>query len=972
MKMNLFSIGRRSTRASVAAALGLLAALGSAHCGSASDPNGTDPKFAPETYDEKEPLTNAIVGSPQGVIQIAADGTVTALPGPTGKSGGGSSGTVSGGSSGSTSSASASSASGGGPSDAGIVFPEDSAVAEDGGSGGGFGFWTFDDCSPKSHFLLDSSGEGATAQHALRADCVPGITGLGIQFRSAADVVQVPDEPQFTVSSRVAVAAWVFPDTVSGDQPIVLKRLNNQTSFSLAVHDGNIQFSVVLTTGTTVVSSAPLPAKTWSHVAGMFDGTFVRLFFDGQQFGQVYGAGTLRDEFTPIRIGATTQQQYFHGIIDQVFVSTEDITPDTLTALACIQNPSTLAVSPATSGPVPFDTTVQYSVAVTDNDVGFCASQNLYNFFFSSFDPTISESFNSSTFQSASPGQTVTFEVGLTSSDLASIGNHEITFVVEDFGNNFENLFGQLTYDVAKPTGCFVDVGEELFIMDTSVVDDPVRTLGQNSGEGLTGDGGIDSGIGITTGIGVGIGTSPIGSTGVASAVATETDLGVETDVVVAISPGIPPRSTGSSGAAGGTTSSGGSSAASSAPPPAPVDGGDDGGAPASSTGVWTFGHLMRDVAPTEADAPAMVEQLFDTWLTPQVVNTFTVAARPAIQSVLLDIWPRTADGGLDLDQAPLTLQAIVNRIDLRKLSAGSAGEGRFVFAVNGFDGFPQQFTVILEYNLPATTQQDVLNWANLWHSLSSLPFPSETYNSALEAITRNFAGRNALPGAVNGSALLTLRTNEIALSGIQWELREFVLSPATGFLQEAPVDETPDLSFNGTSTFADFVNQNSAAIIAEVPGATGTVPLDFEGGPFLGGSVFNNLVVWSAPAIVDDDARFHASLNTCNGCHGPETNTGFLMVNPRSPGTEATLSQFMTGTVVIDEITGEQRSLNDLDRRRLDLTSLVCPSDGGVSPSDAGLPPPPDAASPPDAGFAPSADAGDPPGAPAPVGLIR
>jgi hypothetical protein len=558
--------------------------------------------------------------------------------------------------------------------------------------------------------------------------------------------------------------------------------------------------------------------------------------------------------------------------------------------------------------------------------------------------------------------------VGLTSSDLASIGDHEITFFVDDFGNTFESLFGQLTYDVAKPTGCFVDVGQELFIMDTSVVDDPVRTLGQNSGGGFSADGG---GISTGTGIGIGIGTSPIGSTGVASGVDTGTDLGVETGGGVGIGPGIPP-SIGSSGAAGGTTSSSGSSAGSSALPPAPVDGGDDGGAPASSTGVWTFGHLMRDVAPTEADAPAMVEQLFDTWLTPQVVNSFTVAARPAIQSVLLDIWPRTADGGLDLDQAPLTLQAIVNRIDLRKLSAGSAGEGRFVFAVNGGGGFPQQFTVILEYNLPATTQQDVLNWANLWHSLSSLPFPSETYNSALEAITRSCAARNALPGAVNGSALLTLRTNEIALSGIQWELREFVLSPTTGFLQEAPVDETPDLGFNGTSTFADFVNQNSAAIIAEVPGATGTVPLNFEGGPFLGGSVFNNLVVWSAPGIVDDDARFHASLNTCNGCHGPETNTEFLMVTPRSPGTEATLSPFMTGTVAFDEITGEQRSLNDLDRRRLDLTSLVCPSDDAGSPSDAGLPPPPDAAPPPDAGLAPPFDASDPSVAPTLVELVR
>lgn len=386
-------------------------------------------------------------------------------------------------------------------------------------------------------------------------------------------------------------------------------------------------------------------------------------------------------------------------------------------------------------------------------------------------------------------------------------------------------------------------------------------------------------------------------------------------------------------------------------PPPADASSGaapiPSAAAPTASTGVWTFGHLMRELAPTPDDAPALTEQLFQTWLADQTVNGFVVPARPAMQQVLLDIWPRTSTGALDLDQSPLRLQAIVNRLDLRNLAAGSAGEGRLVFAVNGA-GFPQQFTVILEYNLPALTAQDVTDWANLWHSLAAQPFPSEAYNAVLETITRRFAARGAQPAGVNGSALLSLRTNEIALSS-RWQFREFVLSPATGHLQETTIKETPDLGFNGTQTFADFVNANAASIVAEVPGANdGTVPLQFEGAPFLAGAVFNDLVEWSAPGIADDTARFHASLNTCNGCHGPETNTQFLQITPRFPGGEATLSPFLTGTVVTDPA-GQQRTLNDLARRRADLTGLVCASDGGAPP-----PPPP----PGDGGVAPAADA--------------
>src|SRR5215471_9967116 len=319
-----------------------------------------DSRFAAQSYDEyAEPLTNVVIGTPDGVIvaeAVAPDGGII-----------GASSAV----------------------DGGVAVA--AAAGDDGGPPGGTSSWNFDDCDPNSHFLVDSSGSGANAQRALGDNCVNGISNLGVLIRSAKDVVQVPDEPQFTVGSRVAVAAWVHPNTVTGHQPIVIKRLNNQTSFSLGVHNGNIEMSVVLTTGQTFISRAPIAAGTWTHVAGMYDGTFIFLFINGQQFGQVFAGGTIRNVFAPIRIGATTQSQFFDGIIDEVFLSTEAISKDTLIALSCIQRPSTLAVTPATSGPVSFDTTAHYDIAVGDNDVGLCQAKS-YGAFLEFFDPTISTS----------------------------------------------------------------------------------------------------------------------------------------------------------------------------------------------------------------------------------------------------------------------------------------------------------------------------------------------------------------------------------------------------------------------------------------------------------------------------------------------------------------------------------------------------------------------------------------------------
>ncbi len=337
-------------------------------------------------------------------------------------------------------------------------------------------------------------------------------------------------------------------------------------------------------------------------------------------------------------------------------------------------------------------------------------------------------------------------------------------------------------------------------------------------------------------------------------------------------------------------------------------------------TGAWTFATLMQNLAPTPDQAPALVQQLVSTWLTDQQVGGFTVAARPQIQSSSSTRGRSSPTARSISTKAPLRLNAIVNRMDVRNLDQGKAGEGRFVFGVLDGNGNPLQFTLIVEYALPATTDADVQSWANAWHALSSNPFPSEQYNAALQALTTKFAGRNANPSGINGSALAQLRTNEIALS-FQWELREFHLSPTTGLLQEAGVALTPDLSLDFNQPVADFVNQNQAAILTQIF----DVPPTFEGQPFQGGSSINPIAFWTGPGIVDNDARELFSLNTCNGCHGAETGTAFLHIAPRFPGQEAQLSGFLTGITVSDPVSGVPRTFSDLAARQKDLSSLVC-----------------------------------------------
>jgi hypothetical protein len=67
-------------------------------------------------------------------------------------------------------------------------------------------------------------------------------------------------------------------------------------------------------------------------------------------------------------------------------------------------------------------------------------------------------------------------------------------------------------------------------------------------------------------------------------------------------------------------------------------------------------------------------------------------------------------------------------------------------------------------------------------------------------------------------------------------------------------------------------------------------------------------------------------SLQTCNGCHARETNTGFTHVNPAAFGAStAGLSGFLTGISVPDPSDpSPTRNFNDLQRRAADLDALL------------------------------------------------
>lgn len=406
-------------------------------------------------------------------------------------------------------------------------------------------------------------------------------------------------------------------------------------------------------------------------------------------------------------------------------------------------------------------------------------------------------------------------------------------------------------------------------------------------------------------------------------------------------------------------------------------------GAPA---GVWTFNHLMTQMANQAAsgiDPALFVEQWLKTWTSAQTVNSFNVPTRAQMQKII-DQWPRTTNNRLDLNRSPLRLLAIMPRVDLRRTTGGGgysggssgnfidAGELRFIFGfvlppgwdATGFNGVVSidgascraiPFTVIFEYEVPACGCEDVKEWASGWVKLRSLDPLTEAYRKHLTTLTQKVVRANADPNKPNGSALRTLRTNEVALVA-PWELREFQLTQTRfSMINETTADDTPHDSFFNTNVLRNWLTnviQPALTLANKFEDPVAPVKLFFSNVNFLGANprvphpptilptVAPFTFFWTAPNLTglsansgmnsQNWARHRISRAACSGCHRRETNTQFVHVdnaNAGQPFPPVPISGFLSGVNnVADpaEAAGlPARHFDDLLRREIDIKQV-------------------------------------------------
>lgn len=374
----------------------------------------------------------------------------------------------------------------------------------------------------------------------------------------------------------------------------------------------------------------------------------------------------------------------------------------------------------------------------------------------------------------------------------------------------------------------------------------------------------------------------------------------------------------------------------------------------------WNFIHLMRQAAGGDSISDKELSKFILTWLNSflddSLVNGRRLEKRTGIWDKVIKPWQAASAGcgttavdlgcTLNFNNVPLRLRGIVNRLDLRGnekniYGGGLAGEGRFVFGFVDGAGMELEASVILEYELPASSREDLKRWALDWHALGAAGLSLSDYRRQLQKITDRFTSSGVLRNPFsrnNGTALRRVRSNELAFAPppppaalAKQEFREFALcndldpacaAPSSGqLLRRVLTAQTPDSSYqnDAPAELDAWVAAQSEQIRAE----SHSVPVKFLAGAAAivpGSSSF----VWNP--IRDSDVRRLFALSTCTGCHFRETlmgissaQTGFH-IHP----VNAERSPFLSGEINVSLPLSVRVKYDEVLRRRCELSYLV------------------------------------------------
>lgn len=165
---------------------------------------------------------------------------------------------------------------------------------------------------------------------------VRGVHDSGLRFDGEQDILYLQDTEAFRMSRAVTVAAWIQHHATGTFASIVDHRQDGADGYDLYINEAGRLFMRV--NAATLTSTTPVADGSWHHVAGVYDGTNLQLYIDGELDAETHAGSLTVDPAADIVIGQHylyRQGRYaFQGVMDEVYVSNRSFTATEIAELA--------------------------------------------------------------------------------------------------------------------------------------------------------------------------------------------------------------------------------------------------------------------------------------------------------------------------------------------------------------------------------------------------------------------------------------------------------------------------------------------------------------------------------------------------------------------------------------------------------------------------------------------------------------
>lgn len=157
---------------------------------------------------------------------------------------------------------------------------------------------------------------------ALLLVCLPAVEAVGggaLRFGGQQQVLISPI-PGPGRTDRITIEAWINYKWQFVRHNRILSQWSSCLAYSLFIPwEDNESLEIEIGVLGRIRSSVSIPAAIWVHVAGTYDGRFVRLFLDGEPILEVPASGIIPDcPSERIAIGSDQGSHCFLGMIDEV------------------------------------------------------------------------------------------------------------------------------------------------------------------------------------------------------------------------------------------------------------------------------------------------------------------------------------------------------------------------------------------------------------------------------------------------------------------------------------------------------------------------------------------------------------------------------------------------------------------------------------------------------------------------------